>query len=198
MRTITKRIFFGIFLAAVGGFLFVGAAYAHAAYLRSVPGADSVIAASPPRVEIWFKQEVFRRKGENVIRVTGADGKPVSVGDTTVDDNDRTHILVSLQANLPPGTYTVNWKNTSLEDGHSAEDNFVFTLDPQAKVTSTPMGKIPATAQLQPTETETAPAQASPTNPAKPTPVNGPCAASLVPIVGLTGFVLLRRHRLQR
>ncbi len=182
MGQIIKIISSGIFLGIVGGLLLVGTAYAHAAYLRSIPAADTVIAASPPRVEIWFKQEVLRRKGENSIVVTNAGGQVVSLGDTSVDDDDRTHILVSLQAELPPGTYTVNWKNTSLEDGHPEEGSFVFTVDP--------------TASPQPTDTRTAPTQqVSPTTPSTPTPINGPCAASLVPVLGLAGFAILRRKR---
>ena len=198
MRTIIKTSLLAIFLAFAGGLLFMETALAHAAYLRSNPGADAIIATSPPRVEIWFKQEVFRRAGENVISVMNAQGQPVSMGETTVDDDDRKHIWVELQPSLPAGIYTVKWKNTSLEDGHPSDGSFAFTIDPQAKVTSTPMGKVAPTALSQPTETENAPAQASPTAPAKPAPVNGPCAASLVPTLGLVGFVLLRRQRSQR
>ncbi len=197
MKRNIRQIFFGVFLAVVGGLVFVGAAYAHAAYLRSIPAADSVIAVSPPRAEMWFKQEVFRRQGENTIQVSNADGKPVSVGDAIVDDNDRTHLFVDLQAALPPGVYTVDWKNVSLEDGHSTEGSFVFTVDPLAAATSTPISETAVTALPQPTATENAPVQASPTAPAKAAPFNGPCAASMIPLLGWVGFALLRRTRRQ-
>ncbi len=132
-----KALLIGLFIA--GGLLFVETALAHSAYLRSNPGADAIIATAPAKVEIWFSQELFRRKGENTIHVSGADGQEVSSGETQIDDDDRTHIWVEVLPNLPAGTYLVEWRNISVEDGHSTEGSFNFTIDPQTAVTSTPM-----------------------------------------------------------
>lgn len=192
MRIITKALI----LSLLGGLLFVGTAYAHAAYLRSNPGADAIVAAAPERVEIWFKQELFRRKGDNAITVTNADGQTVSVGDALVDDDDRKHLWVAMQPNLAPGLYTVAWKNLSFEDGHPAEGMFSFMVDPQAKETSTPMGVDAA-----PTSGETPSATATPnpsptaTLPVKSTPTGLPCAASLIPLLVLGGLVLRPHNR---
>jgi methionine-rich copper-binding protein CopC len=189
MRAVISALFFAI----VGGLLFVGTAYAHAAYLRSIPSVDAVIAASPARVEIWFKQELYRRKGENVILVAGPDGQEVSRGETIIDDDDRTHAWVELRPELPPGTYSVNWKNLSLEDGHPAEGTFAFTVDPQAHVTSTPIGETPTVALPTATESASVP---SPTAelPVKSNP-SSPCAAGAMPLLALAGLLLYQSHK---
>ena len=149
-----RKISFALLILILGGLLFVETAYAHAAYLRSIPGADAIIAEPPSRVDIWFEQELFRRKGENTITVTSPDGKVVSTGDTTIDDDDRTHIWVDLQSGLPNGKYLVEWKNVSLEDGHPSEGSFNFIIDPQAKVTSTPMESVTMTNTPPPQATQ--------------------------------------------
>lgn len=93
MRTLIRALVIGV----VGGLLLVGTAYAHAAYIRSNPGADAIVATPPSRVDVWFAQELFRRKGENTIHVSAQDGQEVSVGETTIDDDDRKHIWVQIQ-----------------------------------------------------------------------------------------------------
>lgn len=185
-RTLTSLSFL---MVIAGGLLFVETAYAHAAYLRSNPGADAVLTTAPPRVDIWFEQELFRRQGENTITVTAPDGSEVSSGETMVDDDDRTHIWVNLLPGLPAGQYMVAWKNVSLEDGHPSKGSFYFWVDPQSAVTSTPMDSA------HPLETMTAPQPPTqgpaPTVAALSSP-GGPCAAGLAPlaIVGLLGVTL--------
>jgi methionine-rich copper-binding protein CopC len=166
-----RKISFALLILILGGLLFVETAYAHAAYLRSNPGENAIIAAPPARVDIWFEQELFRRKGENTITVTSPDGKVVSSSDTPIDDDDRTHIWVDLQSGLPNGNYLVEWRNVSLEDGHPSEGSFNFIIDPLAKVTSTPMESVtmadsPPPQATQPNVTPQPPpiADSAPTN----------------------------------
>jgi len=200
MRTLIRALVVGM----VGGLLLVGTAYAHAAYVRSDPGADAVVATPPTRVDIWFAQELFRHKGDNTISVTAPDGQEVTVGDTTIDDDDRKHAWVNLKPNLAAGIYQVAWKNVSLEDGHPSEGSFSFTIDPQAAATSTPMGtptpigKVTAQAPVP----ETAAATPSPAPPAtastKPASPGGPCGLGAAPIVGLAAFAVLKNSRKKR
>jgi methionine-rich copper-binding protein CopC len=219
MRTVIKAFVVGV----VGGLLLVGTAYAHSRYVRSEPGAEAIVATPPARVDIWFSQELFRRKGENTIQVTGPDGTEVSVGDTAIDDDDRTHIWVSLKPNLPAGVYQVVWKNVSLEDGHSFEGSFSFTIDPKALVTSTPMGTPTPIGKVASasTATEVVPAQTRPPAPtpettsaapglavttvASPAPApastpaaSGPCGLGTAPVIGLAGYVIIQRSRRKR
>ena len=188
-----KALLIGILIA--GGLLFTETAHAHSAYIRSKPGADAIIASTPAKVEIWFSQELFRRKGENVIHVSGPDGQEVSSGETAIDDDDRTHIWVELNSNLPAGKYLVEWKNISLDDGHSTEGSFNFSIDPQTAVTSTPMeasNGIPTLINTSLPESTPQPAAAE-----APVSKNNPCAGGLAPAAGLVFFDIMRRPRKQ-
>lgn len=133
---------------------------AHAEYKRSEPAADAVIAPSPPDVQVWFTQELFRREGANSLAVFGPDGGQVDNGDARIDDDDRTHMIVSLPAGLPPGRYTVKWQTLSLEDGDDHSGEFAFTVgsgDGGAAATS-PAQPSTATATLPPAPPATPPA----------------------------------------
>jgi methionine-rich copper-binding protein CopC len=198
----------------LGGLLIVGPAQAHARYLRSEPGADAIVATPPARVDIWFTQELFRRQGENSIRVIGPGGDEVQVGETQFDEDDRKHIWVNLQSGLEAGVYQVEWRNLSVEDGHSEEGSFSFTLDPQAEATSTPMGEEPPveaatqTPPASPSATEGAqetdtplPEPGSVTPQPSPTaaaPAGGSCALGAAPIVSAVVYAFARRSRQRR
>ena len=188
-----KALLIGILIA--GGLLFTETAHAHSAYVRSNPGADAVIVSAPAKVEIWFSQELFRRKGENVIHVSGPDGQDVSNGETQIDDDDRKHIWVELSPNLAAGKYLVEWKNISVEDGHSTEGSFSFSIDPQAAVTSTPMEASNGIPTLMNTPLPESTPQPAPTE--APDSKNNPCAGGLAPAAGLVFFDILRRRRKQ-
>jgi methionine-rich copper-binding protein CopC len=188
-----KALLIGILIA--GGLLFTETAHAHSAYVRSNPGADAVIATSPAKVDIWFSQELFRRKGENVIHVSGPDGHEVSTGETQIDDDDRKHIWVELNPNLPAGKYLVEWKNISVEDGHSTEGSFSFSIDPQAAVTSAPMQASTDIPTLTNNPLPESTPQPAPTE--APVSKNTPCAGGLAPAAGLVFFDILRRRRKQ-
>jgi methionine-rich copper-binding protein CopC len=111
---------------------------AHANYDRSEPAADAVVRA-PTRVDVWFTQEMFKREGENTLSVVGPNGEPVNDGSFTLDNADRTHLFIALQAGLSPGDYVVSWHTLSAVDGDTAEGEFRFTVDPSAPVaTATP------------------------------------------------------------
>jgi methionine-rich copper-binding protein CopC len=189
MRTITKSLILA--LAAVGGLLVVGSAHAHANYLRSEPGDGAIIAEPPQRVDVWFTQDLFRRQGENWIRVFGPNGDPVHAGEAQIDDDDRRHMWVRLTSGLDAGAYRVEWRTLSAEDGDADEGVFTFTLDPQAAVTSTPMpGATPTVVPTPSLE----PATTAPT-PVPATPPGGGCPAGLAPLAGLIGLTVLRRSR---
>lgn len=185
--------------AALSLILVVGAE-AHSRYVRSEPGQGAVIASEPERVEIWFTQDLFRRQGENWILVFGPDGDEVQSGEAQIDDDDRRHMWVKLQSPLAPGEYRVEWRNLSAEDGDNDEGELAFILDPQAKVTSTPM-----LVEME-TRFPTATAAATATVAAAPTLENtdesvsddtGGCSLGLTPAFALValGFGLTRRRR---
>jgi methionine-rich copper-binding protein CopC len=172
-----------------------GIAEAHADYARSEPAADAVIAMTPAEVRVWFNQELFRREGANTLEVFDVDDNRVDQQDARIDDDDRSLMLISLEPDLPPGVYTVQWQTLSSDDGHEGAGEFQFTVDSGAandsltqpapaqerQPTSTPP---PAQAEIE-TETETEPAATSSNS--------LPCLNAL--IVGLVGLVGINRRR---
>ena len=60
--------------------------------------------------------------------MTDAFGNQVDNQDSALDDTDRTHMTVTLQANLPPGLYNVHWWTVSDADGDAASGDYSFTI----------------------------------------------------------------------
>jgi methionine-rich copper-binding protein CopC len=179
---VNKRIWLYLLAAGLIGLLIPALTWAHAEYDRSEPAADAVIAEAPAEVHVWFTQELFRREGANNIEVTGPDGARVDQGDSRIDDDDRTHLLVSLQPDLPPGRYLVRWQALSIEDGHEGEGEFGFTVDPSAPANSAP---DPAAATAEPATVSTPAAEpaviATPApEPAAPGSSSLPCLGGLI------------------
>ena len=199
-----KRVLLAIPLAAALFFLLLVGAEAHSRYVRSEPGQGAVIASEPERVEIWFTQDLFRRQGENWILVYGPGGDEVQSGEAQIDDDDRRRMWIELQFPLAAGEYRVEWRNLSAEDGDDEEGEFTFILDPQARVTSTPMLAETETSFPTPTHTAIAPEVAVIPN-SKPTSEPTPdasddesgCVLGLTPAFALValGFGLTRRRR---
>ena len=115
-------------LGLVGAGLLASAdlALAHAGYERSQPAPNEVLPASPERVDVWFNQEVFKREGENFVRVFDEQDSQVSAGDGAVDDDDRAHVFTTLPPDMQPGRYIVRWKTLSDIDGDQSEGAFCF------------------------------------------------------------------------
>jgi methionine-rich copper-binding protein CopC len=189
---IYRRAAWLLALGLAGGWL-VGIAQAHAEYDRSDPGAGAVVSTTPAQVVIWFTQDMFRRQGENWIRVTGPGGEEVHAREAVIDDDDRRQLSVSLLPDLAPGEYTVAWRTLSAEDSDDHEGSFTFTLDPEAQVTSTPMSAAPTPTPLPPTATVAA-ATPGPT----PAPGGGLCGAALAPGLGLAVFAVGSRRTRRR
>jgi len=136
-------------------------ALAHAEPERSNPVAGSVIPRAPDALEIWFTQELFRREGANTIVVEGPDGR-VDDGNVVIDSDDREHLTVGLEADLPAGEYQVSWTSLSAIDGDAAEGEFSFTIDPTAPE-PTPVGaEDTSTPEATPTVAGTAAPDATP------------------------------------
>ena len=161
-------------------------ARAHAELERSEPAANAIISTAPAEVHLWFTEELFRRKGVNVIEVSRPDGTKVDQGDTRIDDDDRKHAVVSLKRGLTGGVYTVRWQSSSSEDGHEGSGEFSFTVDPTAGE-SNPQANP---AVIQPSAASTT-APSTPTAPPSSTPASP--ASSGLPCLGglLLGWVLL-------
>lgn len=115
------------------------AASAHAEPERANPSIGGVVPATPAVVEIWFDTAVTT--DGTTILVVGPGGIQVDLGDATVDQSDpeRNHVTVSLRPDSGPGSYAVQWRAVSAEDGDSTQGEFRFGVgagSPTASVAS--------------------------------------------------------------
>lgn len=148
----------GLLAAALLLSLGVRLVHAHAGYDRSEPADSAVLESSPPRVDVWFKQEVQRRGEETTMMVVNQNGDRVDTN-VVIDDADRHHMYAELPPALPPGRYTVIWSTLSAEDGEKAHGAFHFFVGIGAATAS------PTPAAATPSPTATATVAASPPPP---------------------------------
>ena len=129
---------------------------AHADYDHSTPADGEVVATAPAKIDVYFKESITRANGLPLLIVLNDTGDPVDTGtfaapSGTLDDNDRTHMSDTLQANLPDGRYTVIWHTVSADDGAEAQGAFHFyiggavtPIPTAAPGSATPVPSIPA------------------------------------------------------
>ena len=112
-------------------------AAAHAELESANPAPGSSVEDAPLTLELTFTEEVST-DGIDVHVVT-PDDEDVHAGSAEVDLNDpeRRRVTVSLQANLPPATYTVHWRTRSAIDDDEATG--AYTLE----VTGEPVPPTP-------------------------------------------------------
>ncbi len=100
-------------------------ASAHAQYIRSQPAENAVIAQAPVEVLIWFTESIELQYSE--MQVVNSSGTRVD-NDDFHHHGDTTNPGITIQPNLPPGTYTVAWRVLSAVDGHRTAGTFAFSV----------------------------------------------------------------------
>ncbi len=124
-----RRFALGVAVALAGlGLMDMRPAQAHAFLVGAEPRVGASIHAAPDQLSLVFSEAV--EPAFSSIRVTDAAGTRVDRDDLHRDPNQATRLIVGLQK-LPPGTYRVAWKVTSV-DTHKTEGNFTFTILPPA------------------------------------------------------------------
>ncbi len=140
-------------LALAGAALAAASVEAHAGYERSEPADGAVLAESPPRVDVWFSQELRRAGGLPTLEVVNFAGDVLS-DPSVLDDDDRTHVYAALPPSLPNGRYTVIWHTLSDEDDEEARGAFHFYVgegpDTASEIVLTPSPTVPPTAPPAP------------------------------------------------
>ncbi|MBX3013739.1 MAG: copper resistance protein CopC [Caldilineaceae bacterium] len=184
---------------------------AHADYERAEPAADAILSTPPTQVRMWFTQELFRRQGMNKIEVFDAAGQRVDLDDTTIDDDDRTLLQVSLSPVLSAGLYTVRWQSLSADDGHAGTGEFSFTVGagtdstagaPAVEATATALPTVAPTNTTPPRLAATAgPTATASVIPPTATPSGAfpglPCLGA-APLLLVVGAVLTQQRRGRR
>lgn len=98
-----------------------GPAFAHDQLVEATPGDGDSVDAAPDAVKMVFSGSP--QKVGNQIRVEH-DGQNVATGEPETQFHTITQ---SLDAELAPGDYTVDWRIVS-EDGHPVSGTFSFTV----------------------------------------------------------------------
>jgi methionine-rich copper-binding protein CopC len=161
-------------------------AQAHDELVGSSPEAGATLDAAPPQVELEFSGEI-QELGTEVV-VTSEDGSTVSDGAVRVDGST---VAQPLTADLPAGSYTVDWRATSA-DGHPLSDSFSFTVAGDATTGAAAGSSAPAPA---PATTDVG--EASAASPADPSS-NGMWIAGIAAGVLLVAAVVAVRSLRRR
>jgi copper resistance protein C len=113
-------VVFGLWLA------FAGLAWGHAFPDHQIPGAGSVLTASPHMVRIWFDgdlEPIF-----STIDVEDSEGYVIAKAVVAPGQSDPTLLQVQLPR-LGPGIYQVKWSVVA-RDGHRTEGQYTFSIKP--------------------------------------------------------------------
>jgi methionine-rich copper-binding protein CopC len=109
-------------------------ALAHARLTGSDPAADATLNGAPAQVRLRFNEPVEAEFSP--VGVYDAGGDRVDEDDARVDPDDARVVLVGLGRDLPDGSYSVEWRVTSI-DGHVIEGTYEFAVgDTGARGTS--------------------------------------------------------------
>jgi copper transport protein len=103
-----------------------GAAWAHAALLRTSPSASGTVSSTPPGVLLTYTEAVEPRFA--IVSVTDAGGHRVTAGSPTRSASDPDTLFVPLRR-IGQGWYLVYWRVISV-DGHPVRGAFTFAVGP--------------------------------------------------------------------
>jgi copper transport protein len=121
-----RRTGFALAAAAACGLALPGAAWAHAALLRTTPQASGTIPSSPARVTLTYDEAVAPKFA--VVSVTNAAGEQEATASPAALPSDADTIAVPVR-HLPEGWYLVYWRVISA-DGHPVRGAFTFAVGP--------------------------------------------------------------------
>jgi copper resistance protein C len=125
MRTLEKNALGAVLTFVLSATVLQTLAQAHAFPLRSDPRVGWTVAASPPKVTIWFDGEL--EPAFSTITVYNSAKQQVDKGNSRVNGPDASVLEVDLTP-LAPGTYHVYWKALA-KDTHVTQGDFTFAVD---------------------------------------------------------------------
>jgi len=116
------------FLLLAGALFCAGTpmAFAHAFLDRADPAVGATVKSAPPRAALTFTEAL--EPDFSSITVEDGAGRRVDLGDAHTAPDDAKRLSVGLKP-LPPGSYKVQWRVTSV-DTHKTSGSFSFTVAP--------------------------------------------------------------------
>ncbi len=115
-------------LSAVWLLLLCGPALAHAELVEAYPADGDALAESPDQVRLQFTEPI--EAAFDPVKVYDQQGNRVDEDDARVDPDDAKVLAAGLEE-LPDGSYTVEWRVTSI-DGHVVDDTYQFAVTASA------------------------------------------------------------------
>lgn len=115
-----------VLLALAAGLVIRGGtpdAEAHVWLERTQPANGDVVQTPPPEILLWFSGEIEVKFSH--VQVVNSSGERVD-NDDLHDHGDKTNPGITMQINVPDGTYTVIWDVLSVVDNHRTNGNFSY------------------------------------------------------------------------
>lgn len=120
-----------LILAVLGTVLAPSSALGHAALRESDPAANSVLPDAPTTATMEFTERL--EPSYSRAELYDQAGQLVSGASSRMGDSEYV-MLLDLPPDLPNGTYSILWRNLSLDDGHTAQGYIPFTIGTGADV----------------------------------------------------------------
>lgn len=153
-------------------------ALAHARLIESSPADGESVSGAPGQVQLRFNEAVEAEF--EPVRVLNGDNERVDLDNAGTDPEDPEVVVVDLEEDLPEGSYTVDWRVTSV-DGHPIGGTYAFEVTPAEAPESGPV------ATGRENERESSGASGG-------FPSGAVIGALLVGAVVFVGFVVFRRN----
>lgn len=125
VRSLTAPVAVAASLLAAGLPRLAATPTRHFELRRSAPAADSVLDASPDRIQLWFSEEP-QAEGAR-IRLVDEGGTPVELGATAVVADTATSLRAEVPTPLEAGAYAVHWRAMA-RDGHVVTGEIPFRV----------------------------------------------------------------------
>lgn len=106
-------------------FIVAAPALAHTSIEASDPEVGEQLAEAPERVRLVMEEPVEAEFSP--LEVYDEDGQRVDRDNASIDPEDPAIVTVGLQEDLPPGSYTVEYRYTGI-DGHVIDGSYQFGI----------------------------------------------------------------------
>jgi methionine-rich copper-binding protein CopC len=114
---------------------------AHAKVNKAIPAIGSTVTQAPTTVTVFTLENINPDPSKSNLFIYSPAGDLISQGNAKVSLTNPKEMSITIKpdtANLN-GVYVVQWKTVSAEDGDPDQGAFVFTVQPGAATTPTPV-----------------------------------------------------------
>ena len=124
-RVSIRRLAVFLGLSAIWLVALCAPAQAHAQFVSAEPAREAELQQTPEQVRIRFSEPVEAEFSP--VEVRNPQGERVDQDNARIDPQDARVVVEDLGGDLSDGTYTVEWRVTSV-DGHAIDGAYRFTV----------------------------------------------------------------------